>query len=82
MIDPLEIMGRLLERFHTQPRGRAELERVYGPVWDEQELLRDFEVLGFTSEVVEVRRKSDGLLGVLSYQDNPRFYFCWIECLQ
>ncbi len=70
-----------LIKFHAQPRSRRELEGVYGQVWDEQELLRDFEVLGFVDETVEVRRKADGAHGSLTFQDSPRFYFGWIDVL-
>ena len=81
MFDPLEAMRRLLDQFHDQPRSREELEAVYGPVWDEQELLRDFDVLGIVDSAVDVRRKADGAHGSLSFQDCPRFYFCWIDAL-
>ncbi len=81
MFDPIEIMMRLLKQFHTRPRSREELERVYGQVWDEQELLRDFEVLGWIDSGVEVRRKADEAHGTLSSQDCPRYYYCWLEFL-
>jgi hypothetical protein len=81
VIDAVKIMMRLLKQFHAEPRSRAELERVYGQVWDEQELLRDFEVLHRLDSGVEVRRKSDGARGTLSYQDCPRYYYCWLEFL-
>jgi hypothetical protein len=81
MIDAVKIMMRLLKQFHAEPRSRAERERVYGQVWDEQELLRDFEVLGWIDSAVEVRRNADGAHGSLSFQDCPRYYYCWIQCL-
>ena len=81
MPDLLEIMQRLLDQFHARPRCRKELEAVYGPVWDEQEMLGDFDVLGVIDSAVEVHRKADGAHGSLSFQDCPRFYFCWIDVL-
>ncbi|MGA2033218.1 MAG: hypothetical protein ABSG68_13250 [Thermoguttaceae bacterium] len=76
MIDPLKEMHRRIERLLSQPRTREELKAVFRQVWDERQLAEDFEVLGFIDEAMEVRRKSDGLVGSLSYQDSPRFYFC------
>ena len=70
-----------LIKFHSQPRSREELEAVYTRVWDEQEFLRDFEIVGFVDETVEVHRKADGAHGSLTFQDCPRFYFCWIDVL-
>ncbi len=81
MLDSLEIMRRLLVQFHAKPRCRRELEAVYGPVWDEQELVRDFDVLGVVDSAVEVHRKADGGHGSLSFQNCPRFYYCWIDVL-
>ena len=79
--DPLQAMYRRIVELRSQPRSRAELEAVFRQVWDEQELAGDFEILGFVDEAVEVLRKADGQLGSLSYQDKPRFYFCFIERL-
>jgi hypothetical protein len=81
VFDPLEAMRRLLGQFHAKPRCRTELEAVYGPVWDEQELLRDFDVLGVVDSAVDVHRKADGAHGSLSFQDSPRYYYCWIDVL-
>jgi hypothetical protein len=81
MIDPLKAMYRRIVDLLSQPRSREELEAVFRQVWDEQQLAEDYEVLGCTGEVVHVRRKSDGSLGSLSYQGEPRFYFCFIADL-
>ena len=58
---------------------RKELEKVYGQVWDTQELQRDFSVQGFLAPCVSVTRKSDGVKGTLEFQHMPRFYFNFIE---
>jgi len=54
---------------------RAELEKQYGQVWNTEELQRDFFVVGFLAPFVEVKRKSDGEEGLLTFQHFPRFYF-------
>ena len=48
---------------------------VEGQEWDTQELQRDFEVLGFAAPFVVVRRKSDGVRGMLEFKHSPRVYF-------
>ena len=58
-------------QFHDKPRSREELEGACGPVWNEQELRWDFEVCDVVDSAVNVRCKSDGALGSLSYRDHP-----------
>jgi len=48
---------------------------VEGQEWDTSELQRDFEVLGFAAPFVVVRRKSDGVRGMLEFKHSPRVYF-------
>jgi hypothetical protein len=81
MTDPLETMYQRIVDLLSRPRSREELEAVFRQVWDEQQVLQDYEVLGITGDVVDVRRKADGSLGSVSYQDKPRFYFCFIADL-
>lgn len=54
---------------------RIILEARHGHVWDSQQLRQDFKVLQFEAPYVVVRRKSDGILGSLEFQHEPRFYF-------
>lgn len=67
---------------------RAQLERLSGSiqnessgrlirtrVWDTKELQEDFEVRQFAAPYVVVKRKSDGAIGSLEFQHQPRFYF-------
>jgi hypothetical protein len=54
---------------------RDELEATYEQVWDTSELQNDFEVEGFLSPFVSVKRKSDGKKGTLMFQHRPRLYF-------
>jgi hypothetical protein len=54
-------------------------EHVPGPFWDTEALTREFEVIGFASPFVVVRRKSDGVKGSLEFTHRPRVYFNWTE---
>ena len=69
---------QLVNEINAAPKGRAELEAEHGEAWDTDELGRDFEVKGFLAPFVIVRRRSDGVLGSLIFQHNPRFYFCFM----
>ena len=76
MSDPTEPLRRQrLAEINAQPGSREALEDQYGPVWDTQELSRDFIVQGFMAPVVVVKRRSDGVVGSLEFQHQPRFYF-------
>jgi hypothetical protein len=59
------------------PRTRQELEAQHGRVWDEKELADEFVVTAIVAETVVVRRKADNAVGLLDYQNEPRFYFHW-----
>lgn len=54
---------------------RAHLEKQHGQVWDTDQLLADFEVIGFGYGLCVVRRKSDGVKGSLDFKHMPRFYY-------
>ena len=72
----LEAMRRSrLVEINLARADRATLEARHGQVWDTEQLRRDFEVLEFAAPYVVVRRKSDGVLGSLEFQHEPRFYF-------
>lgn len=58
---------------------REQLEKEYGQVWDTQELMRDFEAISFLAPFADVRRRSDGKKGYLTFQHSPRFYFSFQE---
>ena len=45
--------------------------------WTTDEMTREFEVLGFASPFVVVRRKADGTKGTLEFTHSPRIYFGW-----
>ena len=74
--DPTEpIRRQRLAEINADPGAREALQSQHGPVWDTNELRRDFDVLGFLAPLVVVRRKSDGVRGSLEFQHHPRFYF-------
>lgn len=58
---------------------RAALEKNVGRTWTTEELVRDFEVLGFLAPFVVVKRRVDGKKGSLTFQHHPRYYFTFRE---
>ena len=54
---------------------RAVLTEEFGQVWDTTEVQRDYKVLGIMAPFILARRKSDGVLGTMLFQHNPRFYY-------
>jgi len=76
MDDPTESTRRaMVDALNSFPAERAALEQHYGQVWDTTQLSKDFEVTGFMAPFVVVRRKSDGVMGSLTFQHSPRFYW-------
>ena len=73
------IRRQLVSEINADPGSREALEKEHGQVWDTDELSRDFEVTGFMAPFVVVRRKSDGKVGSMEFQHQPRFYFNWQE---
>jgi hypothetical protein len=70
---------QLVNEINSEPGSREFLQAQHGQVWNTDELARDFEVEGFMSPFVVVRRKSDGVKGSLMFQHHPRFYFNFQE---
>ena len=68
------IRRQMLATINSNPGPRAELEAKYGQVWDTDEMVRDFQALGFAAPFVIVRRRSDGVKGSLMFQHDPRYY--------
>jgi len=60
---------------NVEPASREALEKAHGQVWDTKELAREFVVVRFSAHYVIVRRKADGVLGSLAFQNLPRLYF-------
>jgi len=67
-----------LDEINRNPQTREGLEAQHGQVWDTRELARDFVVVAFLAPYVMVRRKTDGVIGSLEFQAQPRFYFNFV----
>ena len=79
MKDETEESRRLMATvINVIPGSREDLEFKYGQVWDTDQLITDFTVIGFMSPYVLVRRCKDGREGTLMFQHKPRFYF-WFQ---
>jgi hypothetical protein len=63
----------------TMPRTRESLEANVGKVWDEKELFDEFVVTAWIGLTAVVQRKADNVVGLLDFQNEPRFYFNWQE---
>ncbi len=57
---------------------RQSLEAKYGKVWDEKELAQEFRVTAIIPPQVVVVRRSDGQVGSMTFQNDPRFYFNFV----
>ena len=82
MSDPTEPARRaLVEAINKEPFTREHLESVYGKgnVYDSDELTKHFNVQGFAAPFVIVHRKSDGAVGTLTFQHDPRLYWDFQE---
>ena len=72
---------QLMKAMNKNPCNLQELSAEYGAhnVWTTSQLKSEFEVLGFMSPFIAVKRKSDGIVGSLAFQHSPRFYFNFLE---
>ncbi len=78
MTDPTETIRRQrLAEINAEPGSREALEAEHGKVWDTDQLVEEFEAIGFMAPLVVVRRRVDGVKGSLEFQHSPRFYFNW-----
>lgn len=76
MNDSTEAIRRQhLAEINANPGSREALEANHGQVYDTKELAEQFEVVGFQAPYVVVRRRSDGVLGSMAFQHQPRYYF-------
>ena len=74
--DPTEAVRRqMVAEINADPGSREALEAEHGQVWSTDELVRDFEAVGFAAPFVVVRRRADGVKGSLMFQHRPRFYY-------
>jgi len=58
-------------------KNKLELEVEFGDVWDDRTLPAAFEVVEWLAPFVRVKRKSDGAVGTLMFQPQPRYYFAF-----
>lgn len=78
MSDPTETIRRQrLAEINVVPGSREALEAQHGQVWTTDQMIEEFEAIGFMAPLVVVRRRSDGQKGSLEFQHSPRFYFSW-----
>ncbi len=76
--DPtIEIRRQVALVLNERPCSRAQLEGVFGRVWDASEMAAEFNVVGFQAPLVVVRRDTDQRLGSLIFTHDPRFYFAF-----
>ena len=64
---------------NQHPTNLETLSLQYGRVWDTQQLVEEFEVIGFAAPFVVVRRRADKMRGSLEFQHDPRYYYKWTE---
>jgi hypothetical protein len=80
MSDPTEGFRReMVSELNRSPGGREDLEAQYGQVWNTDEMVAEFQAMGFLAPYVHVLRRSDKARGTLMFQHNPRFYFSFVE---
>ncbi len=60
---------------HPHPGTWHELEAEYGRVWETRHLSEELEVMGLQAPFVVVRRRPDGVKGLLEFQYGPRLCF-------
>ena len=78
MNDPTETIRRQrLVEINAEPGSREALEAKHGQVWDTDQLMEEFEAIGFMAPLIVVRRRSDGVKGSLEFQHSPRLYFAF-----
>lgn len=66
---------QLTAAINSNATEREAIAAKHGQVWDTEQLQEDFEVLGFSAPFVVVTRRSDGAMGSLTFQHQPRYYY-------
>lgn len=62
----------------VEAKSQEELEGLYGRVWTQQEVAKEFVITAIIGNTVVVRRKDEGTVGSLDYQTGPpHLYFNW-----
>ena len=79
MNDPTETIRReRVNQINIEPGSREDLEAKYGRVWDTDQMMEEFQAIGFMAPLIVVQRRSDAVKGSLEFQHNPRFYFSFV----
>lgn len=74
--DPTEKLRRVMvAALNAKPGDRAELEDMWGQVWDTDQLTRDFQVVSFCAPFINAIQRATGKKCTLLFQHEPRFYF-------
>jgi hypothetical protein len=68
----------MTSNIHQPGQNRQTLEAAYGKVWDEAELAQEFRVTAIIPPQVVVVRRSDGQVGSMTFQNDPRVYFNFV----
>lgn len=75
-MDETEMLRRKrIAEINGETNTREALEARYGKVWSTDEMVEEFEAIGFMAPYVVVRRRSDGVKGSLEFCQSPRYYF-------
>ena len=59
----------------NEPTDRKTLESQFGKVWSAEELEQDFVITAFIGPHLVVRRKADGVVGILEFTNRPYLFF-------
>lgn len=73
-----EIRRELVAEINENAGERTALEADHGQVWGTKELGRDFDVTGFMAPFCIVKRRADGVVGTVTFQHSPRYYFSFL----
>lgn len=77
-MDETEMLRRKrIAEINSDDLTREALEAKHGKVWSTDEMMEEFEAIGFMSPYVVVRMRSTGEKGSLEFSHSPRFYFNW-----
>ncbi len=57
-----------------------ELTNIFGEdnVWSKNEVIQDFEFIEEHDHILTWKRRSDGVMGIMLWQRDPRYYFNFV----
>jgi hypothetical protein len=71
------LIGIFFEMIKLAP-AKKKINEKYGQVWSQIEFEKEFEIIKFSEPYVYVKSKS-GVIGIMTYQPFPRYYFNFIQ---